>query len=54
MLRDAAFVMAGHGRPKDGVPAIHALLSISEVRKRTWMPATSAGMTKPVTGASAA
>ena len=41
-------VMAGHSRPKDGVlshayvPAIHAFLLVT----KTWMPATSAGMTK--------
>jgi len=39
--------MAGHSRSKNGVaslayvPAIHVLLT----RRKTWMPATSAGMT---------
>jgi hypothetical protein len=42
--------MAGHSRPKDGVlshayvPAIHVLLFFCQALK-TWMPATSAGMT---------
>jgi len=42
--------MAGHSRPKDGVfshayvPAIH-VFRIHKVSK-TWMPATSAGMTE--------
>jgi hypothetical protein len=42
--------MAGHSRSKNGVaslayvPAIHALLSAG---LKTWMPATSAGMTDP-------
>jgi hypothetical protein len=41
--------MAGHSGPKDGVlshayvPAIHVFLAESQVK--TWMPATSAGMT---------
>jgi hypothetical protein len=40
-------VMARHSRPKDGVasahlcPAIHAFAA----KSKTWMPATSAGMT---------
>jgi hypothetical protein len=39
--------MAGHIRPKDGIaslaydPAIHVLMR----KGKTWMPATSAGMT---------
>jgi hypothetical protein len=43
------FVMAGHSRSKNGVaslayvPAIHALLA---AQRKTWMPATSAGMTE--------
>ena len=42
--------MAGHRRPKDGalshayVPAIH-VFDLREAAK-TWMPATSAGMTE--------
>jgi hypothetical protein len=41
--------MAGHSRSKNGVaslayvPAIHVLLAAI---KKTWMPATSAGMTR--------
>jgi len=41
-------VMAGHGRPKDGVasarlcPAIHDFLGVAP---KTWMPGTSPGMT---------
>jgi hypothetical protein len=41
--------MAGHSRSKNGVaslayvPAIHACL---DLRRQTWMPATSAGMTE--------
>ena len=44
-----SIVMAGRSRPKDGVasldyvPAIHALFET-----KTWMLATSAGMTKPL------
>jgi hypothetical protein len=43
-------VMAGHSRPKDGVaslaydPAIHVFKR--NRKSKTWMPATSAGMTK--------
>ena len=46
-LGHAATVMAGHSGPKDGgayaclCPAIHVLVS----KSKTWMPATSAGMT---------
>jgi hypothetical protein len=42
-------VMAGHSRPKDGVlshayvPAIHVFTRCCAMK--TWMPATSAGMT---------
>jgi hypothetical protein len=42
-------VIAGHSRPKDGVlshayvPAIHVFAGCRVVK--TWMPATSAGMT---------
>jgi hypothetical protein len=43
--------MAGHSRPKDGVaslayvPAIHVFDFSNE--SKSWMPATSAGMTSP-------
>jgi hypothetical protein len=44
------FVMAGHSRSKNGVaslayvPAIHVLFRVDA--DKTWMPATSAGMTE--------
>jgi hypothetical protein len=47
-MESAMIVMAGHSRSKNGVaslayvPAIHVLLPAA---KKTWMPATSAGMT---------
>jgi len=47
-LGNFSFVMAGHSRSKNGVaslaydPAIHVLLLD---QRKTWMPATSAGMT---------
>src|SRR3977135_1964169 len=48
-------VMAGHSRSKNGVvslayvPAIHVFLFANSVK--TWMPATSAGMTHGACGA---
>jgi len=47
-------VMAGHSRPKDGVlshayvPAIHVFSCFHALK--TWMPATSAGMTMRAVG----
>jgi hypothetical protein len=41
-------VMAGHSRPKDGVLSHAYVLAIHVLRRanlKTWMPATSAGMT---------
>jgi hypothetical protein len=42
--------MAGHSRPKDGVASLayagHSRLSSTDFRSKSWMPATSAGMTE--------